>query len=129
MQDAWFSTVLSFLNCEKYPPSLLFLMMTLGPALILLASFEHARGAFAGVLATFGQVPFFYYVVHIYLIHGFAVATGFALTGTVTSMPAIGFSLPGIYFVWLLVLVLLYPICSWFNALKERGRGWWWRYL
>ena len=129
MQDAWFSTVLSFLNCEKYPPSLLFLMMTLGPALILLASFEHARGAFAGLLATFGQVPFFYYVVHIYLIHGFAVATGFALTGTVTSMPAIGFSLPGIYFVWLLVLVLLYPICSWFAALKERGRGWWWRYL
>ena len=129
MQDAWFSTVLSFLNCEKYPPSLLFLMMTLGPALILLASFEHARGAFAGLLATFGQVPFFYYVVHIYLIHGFAVATGFARTGTVTSMPAIGFSLPGIHFVWLLVLVLLYPICSWFAALKERGRGWWWRYL
>ena len=84
MQETWSSTVLSFLNCEKYPPSLLFLMMTLGPALMLLASFEHARNAIARLLATFGQVPFFYYVVHIYLIHGLAVATGFALTGTVS---------------------------------------------
>jgi uncharacterized membrane protein len=77
-QDTWLSTILSFLNCEKYPPSLLYLMMTLGPALMLLASFEHARGAFARLLATFGQVPFFYYVVHIYLIHALAVATAFA---------------------------------------------------
>jgi uncharacterized membrane protein len=128
-QETWLSTLLSFLNCEKYPPSLLYLMMTLGPALMLLASFEHTRGAFAGLLATFGQVPFFYYVVHIYLIHGLAVATGIAMTGTLTSTPTIGLSLPGIYFVWLLVLVLLYPICHWFAELKEGGRGWWWRYL
>jgi len=128
-QESWRSTVLSFLNCEKYPPSLLYLMMTLGPALMLLASFEHARGAFARFLATFGQVPFFYYVVHIYLIHGLAVATAFATSGALTSTPAIGLSLPGIYFVWLLVLVLLYPICRWFAELKERGSGWWWSYL
>ena len=80
-------------------------------------------------LATFGQVPFFYYVVHIYLIHALAVATGFAMTGTLTSTSAIGFSLPGVYFVWLLVLVILYPICSWFAELKESGKGWWWSYL
>jgi uncharacterized membrane protein len=129
VQESWLSTVLSFLNCEKYPPSLLYLMMTLGPALMLLASFEHARGAFAGLLATFGQVPFFYYVVHIYLIHALAVATAFAVSGALTSTPAIGLSLPGIYFVWLLVLVLLYPICRWFAELKERGSGWWWSYL
>jgi uncharacterized membrane protein len=128
-QETWFSTILSFLNCEKYPPSLLYLMMTLGPALMLLACFEDAGGAFALLLATFGQVPFFYYVVHIYLIHGLAVATGFALTGTLTSTPAIGLSLPGVYFVWLLVLVLLSPICRWFAELKESGRGWWWSYL
>jgi uncharacterized membrane protein len=129
VQESWRSTLLSFLNCEKYPPSLLYLMMTLGPALMLLASFEHARGAYARLLATFGQVPFFYYVVHIYLIHALAVATAFATSGALTSTPAIGLSLPGIYFVWLLVLVLLYPICRWFAELKERGSGWWWSYL
>jgi uncharacterized membrane protein len=129
VQETWLSTLLSFLNCEKYPPSLLYLMMTLGPALMLLASFEHVRGAFARLLATFGQVPFFYYVVHIYLIHGLAVGTGFAMTGVLTSTPAIGLSLAGVYFVWLLVLVLLYPICCWFAGLKRRGRGWWWSYL
>ena len=59
-------------------------------------------------------------------IHAFAVATGFALTGTLASAPAIGLSLPGIYFIWLLVLVLLYPICRWFSDLKAGGRGWWW---
>ena len=129
VQESWLSTVLSFLNCEKYPPSLLYLMMTLGPALMLLATFEHARGTFARLLATFGQVPFLYYVVHIYLIHALAVATAFATSGGLTSTPAIGLSLPGIYFVWLLVLVVLYPICRWFAELKERGSGWWWSYL
>jgi uncharacterized membrane protein len=129
VQETWLSTLLSFINCEKYPPSLLYLMMTLGPALMLLASFEYARGTFARLVATFGQVPFFYYVVHIFLIHGLAVATGLAMTGTLTRTPSIGLSLAGIYFVWLLVLVLLYPICSWFAELKESGRGGWWSYL
>jgi uncharacterized membrane protein len=128
-QETLLSTLLSFLNCEKYPPSLLYLMMTLGPALMLLASFEHAPGVFAQMLATFGQVPFFYYIVHIYLIHGLAVTTAFAMTGALTSTPTIGLSLPGVYVVWLLVLVLLYPICRWFAELKERGSGWWWSYL
>jgi uncharacterized membrane protein len=124
VQATWLATVLSFLNCEKYPPSLLYLMMTLGPALMLLAAFEHARGRLARVLATFGQVPFFYYVVHLYLIHALAVATAFAMTGVLETAPKIGLSLPGVYLVWLLVLVLLYPVCRWFAVLKQRG-GWW----
>jgi len=128
-QETWLSTVLSFLNCEKYPPSLLYLMMTLGPALMLLASFEHVRGGFASLLGTFGRVPFFYYVIHIYLIHGLAVATAFAMTGVLTSTPEISLSLAGVYFVWLLVLVLLYPICRWFAELKKSGNGRWWSYL
>ena len=129
LQQTWLATLLSFLNCEKYPPSLLFLMMTLGPALTLLGAFEHARGALARVLALFGQVPFFFYVVHIYLLHALAVAAGFAMTGTLASNPEIGFGLAGIYLVWLVAVVMLYPLCRWFAGLKERGSGWWWSYL
>jgi uncharacterized membrane protein len=128
-QDTWLSTILSFLNCEKYPPSLLYLMMTLGPALILLALFEELRGALASFLATFGRVPFFYYVVHIYLIHALAVATALALTGVLTTTPEVNFNLAGVYIVWLMVVVLLYPICRWFSELKESSSGWWWAYL
>jgi uncharacterized membrane protein len=128
-QTTWLATVLSFLNCEKYPPSLLYLMMTLGPALMLLAAFEHVRGWLARVLAMFGQVPFFFYVVHIYVIHALSVAAGVITSGTLTSNPDIGLSLGGIYLAWLLVLALLYPICRWFAGLKARGAGWWWSYL
>jgi len=128
-QETWLSTLLSFLNCEKYPPSLLYLMMTLGPALMLLAAFEHARGVFANVLGAFGQVPFFFYVVHIYLIHALAAVTGFAVTGALMSTPKIGLGLPGVYLVWLGVLVLLYPLCRWFAGLKQRRSEWWLSYL
>ena len=129
VQETWLATALSFLNCEKYPPSLLFLMMTLGPALMLLGAFEHARGAWARVLSVFGQVPFFFYVVHIYLIHALAVATGFAMTGVFASNPRIGLGLAGVYVVWLIAVALLYPLCRSFAGLKERGSGWWWSYL
>jgi uncharacterized membrane protein len=129
VQDNWLARLLSFLNCEKYPPSLLFLMMTLGPALLLLGAFEQARGALARAASVFGQVPFFFYVVHIYLIHALAAATGLAISGTLTSNPKIGLGLAGVYLVWLLVLILLYPLCRWFAGLKARGTGAWWRYL
>jgi uncharacterized membrane protein len=128
-QETWLSTLLLFLNCEKYPPSLLYLLMTLGPVLMLLASFEHARGSLAQALAIFGKVPFFFYVVHIYLIHALAVATGWAMTATLATNPKIGLSLSGIYLVWLLVLALLYPLCRWFAGLKARRTEWWWSYL
>jgi uncharacterized membrane protein len=128
-QETWSSTILSFLNCEKYPPSLLYLMMTLGPALTMLASFGHVRGGLASLSATFGRVPFFYYVVHIYLIHALAIATAFVMTGVLIAIPEINFSLTGVCFVWLMLLVLLYPICRWFAELKENASGWWWSYL
>jgi len=129
VQGTWLGTLLSFLNCEKYPPSLLYLMMTLGPALLLLASFEHAKGSFARFLSIVGRVPFFYYVVHIYLIHLLAVATAFAMTGDFVRSPEIGIRLGGVYLVWLLVLVLLYPVCRWFAEVKSSREGWWWSYL
>jgi uncharacterized membrane protein len=128
-QETWLSTTLSFLDCEKYPPSLLYLMMTLGPALMLLAWFDEARGPLASLFATFGRVPFFYYVIHIYLIHALAVVTAFAMTGVLTTTPEINFTLISVYIIWLLVIVLLYPICRWFSYTKQTGSGWWWAYL
>jgi uncharacterized membrane protein len=138
VQDSWFATVLSFLNCEKYPPSLLYLMMTLGPALILLALLERAHGRIAGWITAFGRVPFFFYVLHIVVIHALAVALACATLGDAgwlfgappRQQPAgFGLSLPGIYAVWLLVVLALQPLCRWFAALKQRRREWWWSYL
>jgi uncharacterized membrane protein len=128
-QDTWLWTMLSFLNCEKYPPSLLYLMMTLGPALMLLAWLDEARLPLASFFATFGRVPFFYYVTHIYLIHALALVTGFAMTGVLSTTPEINFNLKGVYLIWLLVVVLLYPICRWFAHLKQTGGGRWWAYV
>jgi uncharacterized membrane protein len=138
-QSDWLGTVLSFVNCEKYPPSLLYLMMTLGPALILLALFERAQqGRLAGLITTFGRVPFFFYVAHIFLIHALAVALAWAMLGDAgwlmgqfpPKKPAdYGFGLLGVYAVWLCVLVMLYPACRAFAALKQRRSEWWWSYL
>jgi uncharacterized membrane protein len=128
-QDTWLWTMLSFLNCEKYPPSLLYLMMTLGPAVMLLAWLDETRGRLASFFATFGRVPFFYYVIHIYLIHALAVVTAFAMTGVLTTTPEIDFNLIDVYITWLSVIVLLYPICRWFAHLKQTGSAWWWVYL
>jgi uncharacterized membrane protein len=138
LQDSALTTVLSFINCEKYPPSLLYLMMTLGPALLLLAAFERMRGRFADVIATFGRVPFFYYVAHLYLIHVLALIAawwstgevGWLLSGHLPDKPAgYGYGLTGIYAVWLLVVVALYPACRWFAGVKQRNRAWWLSYL
>jgi uncharacterized membrane protein len=130
MGETWSATALAFLNCEKYPPSLLFLMMTLGPALLLLAAFENVHGRLARWLTTYGRVPFFFYVTHLYLIHGLAVAFALAMYSSLSAeTPAVALSLAGVYLVWLFVLILLYPLCRWFAALKQRRTEWWWSYL
>jgi uncharacterized membrane protein len=138
VQESMVATVLSFLNCEKYPPSLLYLMMTLGPGLILLAAFEQAQGRLAGWLITFGRVPFFYYVAHLFLIHALAVAFASVTTGDASWLfggkpsdkpSGYGMGLSGVYATTLLVVVILYPLCRWFAALKAHHRGSWWSYL
>jgi uncharacterized membrane protein len=137
-QDGWLATLLSFLNCEKYPPSLLYLAMTLGPGLLLLAAFEHARGRLSNAIITFGRVPLFFYVVHIFLIHALAAALAWLVLGSASwlfgepsmNRPAnYGLSLPGIYLVWLCVVLALYRPCRWFASLKRNRREWWWSYL
>jgi uncharacterized membrane protein len=80
-QSSSLATLLSFINCEKYPPSLLYLMMTLGPVLILLALFEHVHGRIADWLTTFGRVPFLFYVVHLPVIHALAVGLAWLTVG------------------------------------------------
>lgn len=138
LQNGVLATVLSFINCEKYPPSLLYLAMTLGPALMLLAAFDGMEGKAVGWITTFGRVPFFFYVIHIYLIHALALLFSQITIGDVTWMfapfpphkPAnYGLGLVGIYAVWLAVVISLYPLCRWFADIKRRRSGWWWSYL
>ena len=130
-------TLLSFLNVEKYPPSLLYLLLTLGSGMLALAAFENARGRFAELVCTLGRVPLFFYVLHIALAHlaaGLvALAAGFGpsvLTNIFVFLPeGWGFDLPVVYLAWVLVLATLYPACRWYAEVKQRRTDWWLSYL
>jgi uncharacterized membrane protein len=130
------SQMLSFLNTTKYPASLLFLLMTLGPLIALMPVFEHARGRIAGVLELFGKVPLFYYVLHIPLIHGAAIVVSVLRTGTVTPWlfgnhpmeppeppPGYQWSLPLLYLVTAICVGLLYLACRWYAEQKRTSRS------
>ena len=128
------------LNQEKYPPSQLFLLMTLGPIIALLPLAERMRGWFAGQLQTFGRVPLFYYLLHIPLIHLTALLVWFLRDGTVHSAyfatapyvsvpPAERWGLPLLYLVFLIVVSLLYFACHWFSKVKAKHRNSLLRYL
>jgi uncharacterized membrane protein len=143
--DAWTTqrtpglTVASFLNVRKYPPSLHFLLMTLGPTLIALALAERMRGKVAAWLTVYGSVPFFYYVLHIFIAHAVGVVLALIQGGELRSIPIItdpaslpdwyGVSLPGVYIAWALVVFLMYYPCRWFARLKSTRRAWWLRYV
>ena len=126
---------LSFLDCEKYPPSLLYLAMTLGPAACLLAWLDRPLGAWGARIAVYGRVPLFYYVLHLFLIHGLAIALAWPALGAAAIahgfVPAGGLALPlpAVYALWVAVVVALYPACRWFAGIKRRRREWWWSYL
>jgi uncharacterized membrane protein len=134
-------TALSFINCTKQPPSLLFVLMTLGPAIACLAMIDRVgiRGPVGRALVTFGRVPLFYYLSQWYVIHGLAVLTGLARGVPVAwqfSAAALGpapegwaLSLPGIYAAWAVVLAVLYLPCRWFAGVKARHPGGWLSYL
>jgi uncharacterized membrane protein len=131
------STVMDFVNVTKYPPSLLFLMMTLGPMAILGAFADRLRGTFSDVLVAYGRAPFAFYVAHFYLIHALSVALGtaqgFAPRELMTFMAfypqGYGLPLAGVYAVWGIVVVSLYPLVRWVGALKARRTDWWLSYL
>jgi uncharacterized membrane protein len=130
-------TALSFLNTTKYPPSLLFLLMTLGPALLALWVTDRKTPVWLRPALTVGKVPLFYYLLHIPLIHLLAIAFCYAKYGHVywmfesptpdkfpiTPPPGWGWSLPIVYLVWAGVVLALYPLCRWFAGLKQRRGG------
>lgn len=133
---------LSFLNTSKYPASLSFLLMTLGPIITLIPLVEGLHGVLAGWITVFGRVPFFYYMLHIPLIHAMALAVSEFRLGMVSPWlftnhpmgnppPPEGYvwSLPLLYLIWGIAIVLLYFVCRWFAALKARRDDWWLRYL
>ena len=136
-------TVLSFLNTTKYPPSLAFLLMTLGPALLALACVEPIRARWLRPLLVFGRVPLFYFAVHFAVIHAVAVAVCGVRYGSIHWMfespdlgrypfsppPGWGFSLPVVYLVWVGVVAGIYPLCRWFAEVKSRRQSAWLSYL
>ena len=136
-------TVLSFLNTTKYPPSLLFLLMTLGPGLLFLRRRDAKVPRWLRPAITFGRVPLFYFALHVILIHLLVLVVCWARYGAVhwvfesprpdqypfAQPPGWPVSLPVVYLIWIGVVVSLWPACRWYAALKARRRDWWLSYL
>ncbi len=137
----WLGGLYSFLNCAKYPPSLLFILMTLGPALLLLSRLPDTVSGFWQLVVMFGRVPLFFYLIHLPLIHCAAVIYALAAYGNadwLTDAPGwgripkpadFGLALPGVYAIWMTVLILLYPLCAWFTRKKRESDAPWLRYF
>lgn len=129
---------LSFFNVQKYPPSMLYVFMTLGPALLFLALAENIKNKITDSLIIFGRVPMFFYILHIYVIHLFAMvaaqATGFGWQSFLLEffptmdpqLAGYGFSLGATYLVWLMVVLVTFPLCKWYNTYKSNHREHWW---
>ena len=138
VQQSGVFTVLSFLNVTKYQPSLDYILVTLGPALLFLAYSENLKGKISQYVIALGRVPMFYYITHLYLIHIIAVvaalATGFEFSDMifntwVTDSPNLrgyGFNLGVTYLVWTSIVLALFPVCLWYDRYKTRNKDKWW---
>ena len=133
-------TFLSFMNVQKYPPSLLYMCATIGPAILFLAFFGKVRNGLTKFITVYGRVPFFYYILHFFLIH-FVSAIFFLLRGhsfreglqphtqgilPQFMVPGEGVSLFWVYVIWMCVVLSLYPACKWFSDYKMKHREKWW---
>ncbi len=136
--NSFLDTLMRFLNTEKYPPSFLFLCMTLGPMFLVLACLEKARGIWCDVLATFGKVPFFFYVLHMPTLTllgmlWFTLRYGRAMVLLTTQQgdlpQAYRPNLLLVYAVWFLVIALMYLLCRWFCRVKQKYDWWWLKYI
>lgn len=142
-QSSHIRTVLSFLNTAKYPPSLLFLLMTLGPAILFLWAVDGGTPAWLRPAVIYGRVPMFYYLLHIPLIHLLAMAFCWFRYGhiywmfqspslndfPITAPPGWGYSLPVVYLMWATVVASLYPLCRWFAGVRQRNKAAWLSYF
>jgi len=137
-QKSFAFTVLSFINFAKYPPSLLYLLVTLGPTILLLSFAENWKGKLYNAVVTIGRVPMFFYIIHVYIIHLLALIA-VTLSGLsaklmvielfVTLTPELkgyGFSLWAVYAIWFLLILALYPVCKWYWNYKSNNRDKWW---
>ncbi len=130
------TSIYTFFDVDKYPPSLLYTLVTIGITCWLLLLFEWIRLPGLHVLKVYGTVPLFYYAVHIYLIHGLNILAFFIGGGNLSDLDtsqgfrgypdSFGFGLPVVYAVWIFVVVVLYPICVWFARVKSRNKSAWW---
>jgi uncharacterized membrane protein len=131
------ASILSFLGTTKYPPSLLYLLMTLGPAAIACAFADRLYAPLRNALMTLGRAPLAFYIAHLYLIHAAAVvlgvAQGFAAEQFLTHYrffpKGFGVGLWGVYVIWIAVVVVLYPLCRWVAGVKARRKDWWLSYV
>lgn len=134
-QNNSFDTVLSFINVHKYPPSLVFMLMTIGPAFLFLSFLEKTTNTFTSIIRIYGRVAFFYYILHIYLIHVLATISFFANGHTFQDamdnaqkipflfvIPGEGYNIISVYIVWLIVVVTLYPLCKWYDHYKSNHK-------
>ncbi|RYZ96806.1 MAG: DUF1624 domain-containing protein [Sphingobacteriaceae bacterium] len=128
-------TTLSFINVQKYPPSLDYLLITLGTLIVLLAVFEHVQNRFTNIVLVFGRIPLFYYVLHLYVLHSASVITQAILLPAGQAIETTpwesrqGFSLPVVYAIWLLLIFALYFPCRWYMKYKMTHKHWWLSYL
>jgi uncharacterized membrane protein len=142
MQKDLTYSFMSFVNVTKYPPSLMYTLMTLGPVLILLSIMENWKGAAIKPFVVFGRVPLFYYILHFYLIHASALAMNMIMTGKTLHqidfhfnksfggiIAGEGVSLGGVYLVWISIVLILYPVCKRYNDYKSTHKHWWLSYL
>jgi hypothetical protein len=133
-------SILSFINLNKYPPSLDYISMTIGTSMVVLGLLDRiSRNSFSS-LRVFGTVPFFFYVLHIYLIHAITVIVFFIQGYPSKDIPPqhspflfrpdhFGFHLPGVYLIWVVVLIILHPLCRKYGRYKSTHSNWWLSYL
>lgn len=142
VQDNALHSIFSFIDTQKYPPSLLYSAMTIGPGILFLSFFEKTKNTLTNIIVVFGRVPFLYYVLHFFLIHAlcmlFFLLRGHRFSEGIHEGPNMlpnfivaneGYSLGFVYIIWICVVIMLYPICRWFSEYKKTHRKWWLSYL